>query len=225
MFATAIFSCSSGASSLLSDKSVCLSDSTSFPRGGKERREGIDCLCQGSDTNLFSWWKMIDAQANFKLCELNSPLQRQRRVNGAQLEGPDKTCSHLRYYTMYLSWPFDFDTHNKMFNCDYDWIESGVWVLTMSDRLLIQMFLNLIRDVRSSCWIEQVIKLKVTHKKNLDVMFCIKGNQIKYKGKQNPASLFGWGLLSDTRAGWLSYSPSLHAGAWNICAIEMNVYS
>lgn len=34
-------------------------------------------------------------------------------------------------------------------------------------------------------------------------MLCIKGNQINYKDKQNPASVFVWGLLSDTQAGWL----------------------
>lgn len=149
MFAVAIFSCSPGAGSLLSDK-LCV---WVIARCGvKERREGIDYLRQGSDTNLFSWWKMIDAQANFKLCELNSSLQRQRRVNGAQLEDPDKTYSHLCYYTMCLSWPFNFDTHNKLFNCGCDWIE---WVLTML-QLNLQMFLNLMSDVRSSCWIKQV---------------------------------------------------------------------
>lgn len=83
--------------------------------GGTDRREETDCLCQGSDTNLFSWWEMIHARANFKLCELNSCYQRQWWVSRAQLEGPDKTCIHLCFHAFHV---ISTVKHCKMFNND-----------------------------------------------------------------------------------------------------------
>lgn len=58
---------------------------------------------------------MIDAWANFKLCELNSFYQRRWWVTGAQLEGPDKTCAHLCLHAFHA---LSTSTHCKRFDND-----------------------------------------------------------------------------------------------------------
>lgn len=99
-------------------------------------------LCPRRQGSVFEWWcfeagqtdvrrqiayaraptptysaggEMIDARANFKLCELNSCYQRQWWVTGAQLEGPDKTCTHLCFHAFHA---LSTAACCKMFNND-----------------------------------------------------------------------------------------------------------
>lgn len=132
---------------------------------------------------------MIDARANFKLCELNSFYQRQWWVTGAQLEGPDMTCAHLCLHAFHALWT---STHCKKFDNDELLINdrpesrvAGSWRLSC-----LQQWYRCHRgrpDVMSSSWIEQAI-LSESFTRELD-----KQKPKKEKRGEKTASVFRWG--------------------------------
>lgn len=109
---------------LSSVTSRCVFEWWCFEAGQTDARRQI-AYARAPTTNLFSRWEVIDARANFKLCELNSCYQRQWWVTGAQLEGLDKTCTHLCLHAFSALSTAAFNNDGRV-NDWSDWV-GGLW--------------------------------------------------------------------------------------------------